>query len=458
MFKRFFLTLLFLALLGVAGGAGAVPAQAQAVPIAYVNTPLLNVRAGPGANHAIATQVDYGQDLVLLGRNFDSTWVQVSVPKAGTGWVNARYLLTTVGLAGLPVADGSTGQAKAYSISGLNLRAGPGYAFAILTTVPRHSDLVVLAQNLSGGWAQVRRPDGQEGWADARYLKLSTALNGLPVADRQYPAPGGTPVPTPLPPAGFAYWRGEYYANRDLAGQPALVRDDPALDFAWWGNPALPGLPADDFSVRWTRQLPFDAGTYRFRLTADDGVRLWVGDRLLIDDWREGQKTRTADLNLAAGPQVVRLEYFERGGDALARLTWERVDAYPDWRADYWNNTALSGAPIISRNDGALDFIWGQAAPDPRLPADNFSARWTRSVNVEAGTYRFKILVDDGARLWVDDRLLIDEWRGGAVREAAAEISLAAGAHTVKLEYYEATLDARVRLTWERLGAQSFPD
>ncbi len=438
---------------------GAVrPAAAQAAVVAYVNTPLLNIRSGPGANHTIVDQVDKGQDMVVLGRSFDSAWLQVNVPGSGQGWASAYYLQVSGSVAGLPVADTSTQQPKAYSITGLNLRAGPGYSFPVLSRVPRHADLVLLAQNINGLWAQVRRPDGQEGWVDVKYLKTSTAVAGLPVSDRQYGAPTVTPVPGAPPPAVFANWRGEYFANRDLAGAPAFVRDDPAIDFTWWGNPALPGLPADDFSVRWTRQLPFDAGTYRFRVTADDGVRLWVGDRLLIDDWREGQTTRTAEINLAVGPQTVRLEYFERGGEALARLAWERVDAYPDWKGEYWNNAALSGAPVIVRNDAALDFAWGQTAPDPRLPADNFSARWTRSLNLEAGTYRFRVLVDDGARLWVDDRLVIDEWRGGASREVTGEVSLSAGAHSLKLEYYDAAVEARARLTWERSGPQTFSD
>ena len=447
MFKRILFGMLIVSLLGIFNPAGSAAVQAQSVPIGYVNTALLNVRAGPGANHAIATQVDSGQDLVLLGRNFDTTWLQVSVPGAGVGWVSARYIQTGVGLAGLPVADGSVGQPKAYSITGVNLRAGPGYAFAVLSTTPRNSDLVVLAQNLNGRWAQVRRPDGNEGWVDARYLKLSAALTGLPVSDRQYPAPGGSPTP----PTTFAYWRGEYFNNRHLSGQPVVVRDDPAIDFTWWGNSALPGLPADDFSARWTRQLPFDAGTYRFRVTADDGVRLWVGDRLLLDDWREGQSTRTAEVNLAAGPQVVRLEYFERGGEALARLTWERVDAYPDWRGEYWNNTTLSGAPTVVRNDAALDFIWGQAAPDPRLPADYFSVRWTRTQTFEAGTYRFYAESDDGVRVYVNGRRVIDEWHDSAGGLYVADIALPAGAHTLMVEYYDNRYQALLKFWWSRL-------
>lgn len=86
-----------------------------------------------------------------------------------------------------------------------------------------------------------------------------------------------------------------------------------------------PGLPADGFSARWTQALSFDAGTYRFVTTTDDGGRLWVDGRLLIDAWQPMRSTRAATIRLETGLHQVRMEYFERSGAALARLTWYRV-------------------------------------------------------------------------------------------------------------------------------------
>ena len=61
------------------------------------------------------------------------------------------------------------------------------------------------------------------------------------------------------------------------------------------------------------------------------------------------------------------------------------------------------------RNDDRLDFDWGTGSPDQLIPPDHFSARWTRSIDLEAGTYRFDLIVDDGVRFWIDNVLVLDK-------------------------------------------------
>ena len=76
------------------------------------------------------------------------------------------------------------------------------------------------------------------------------------------------------------------------------------------------------------------------------------------------------------------------------------------WEANFWNNTTLTGAAVLAREDETLDFDWGEGAPDTTIPADNFSARWERHLNVaadETGNYIFTVEVDDGVRLWVGE-------------------------------------------------------
>jgi len=88
-------------------------------------------------------------------------------------------------------------------------------------------------------------------------------------------APTATPTPTPMPtattvrptatptPQPVAWiWRGEYYNNRYLTGNPALVRNDQAIDFQWGKGAGATGLPSDNFSARWTRKVTFDRGLY----------------------------------------------------------------------------------------------------------------------------------------------------------------------------------------------------
>jgi hypothetical protein len=125
-----------------------------------------------------------------------------------------------------------------------------------------------------------------------------------------------------LSPVPTAAWFGQYFNNRSLAGSAALIREDAEIDFDWgFGSPG-PGVDADDFSARWTRSVYFEEGAYRFTVTTDDGVRLWVDDRLLIDQWQDQAATYSADLSLTQGCHRVRLEYYERNGAAEVDLNW----------------------------------------------------------------------------------------------------------------------------------------
>ena len=126
-------------------------------------------------------------------------------------------------------------------------------------------------------------------------------------------------------------WRGEYFSNIWLSGQPALTRNDAAINFEWGeGSPAWGVIPADYFSVRWTRNLSLAAGNYRFTATADDGVRLWVNGQLIINAWYDqAPRTYTADIALAGGTVAVQMEYYERLGGATAKLSWALVATPP---------------------------------------------------------------------------------------------------------------------------------
>jgi hypothetical protein len=257
----------------------------------------------------------------------------------------------------------------------------------------------------------------------------------------------------------FPQWRGEYFPNTNLSGISTLVRNDSDVNFDWGRAAPASGLPADGFSARWTRYLSFDEGLYRFHALVDDGVRLYVDEALVIGDWRDGARREvTGDYRLSAGYHTLRVEYYERAGDASIRVWWERLNVYPDWRGEYWSNPTLSGNPTLVRNDVSIDFTWGLGSPASNLPADSFSARWSRKAAFDADVYRFHVIVDDGARLWVDDRLLIDAWRDGVARELTADIPLTNGQHNLRLEFYERTDNARVRLWWEKTTPASYPD
>jgi beta-glucosidase len=137
--------------------------------------------------------------------------------------------------------------------------------------------------------------------------------------------------------------RGEYFRGRELEGPPMLTRIDPAVGFRWdRGSPtadlvAHGELPADralgndDFSVRWTgRLVPPLSGRYELSVTGDDGFRLDLDGRRVIDEWTTTPRARarTVSLDLEAGKAYdVRLEYFDAVRDAEIRLGWRMPGA-----------------------------------------------------------------------------------------------------------------------------------
>jgi hypothetical protein len=251
-------------------------------------------------------------------------------------------------------------------------------------------------------------------------------------------------------------WQGTYWNNTSLSGTPVLMRSDGSIDFDWGSGSPDAGLNADNFSARWTRYLDVAAGSYRFTATSDDGVRLWVDATLVIDQWNDHPATTyTGDVTLTAGHHLVKVEYYENQGAAVARVAWPpAVVAGSGWLGEYFSNTGLSGSPTVSRSDASINFDWGGGSPDASLPADGFSARWTRTVNFGAGTVVFSACADDGVRLWVNNHLLIDQWSDHAFTCFAGSIYVA-GDVPLRMEYYENAGVAASRLTWSGGGSPS---
>jgi hypothetical protein len=122
----------------------------------------------------------------------------------------------------------------------------------------------------------------------------------------------------------FPDWVGEYFANTTLKGRPKMVRDDSTISFDWGtGSPGM-DLPSDDFSARWTRELNFQGGNYVFTLEADDGVRFWIDNELIVDRWNDNSDTTNEKtVFLTEDTHSLRLEYYESGGHARVHLQWE---------------------------------------------------------------------------------------------------------------------------------------
>jgi beta-glucosidase len=131
---------------------------------------------------------------------------------------------------------------------------------------------------------------------------------------------------TAVPPVAFDSLRGEYFDNIALAGEPKQVRHDRTIDYHWTFAPPAPGVPADWYSVRWTGLLRIPPGGVRhLGVEGSDGYRLYIDDKLLIDDWRK-QSDRVSLLPVELTPgslHRLRLEFFESAGRARVRLIWD---------------------------------------------------------------------------------------------------------------------------------------
>ncbi len=123
----------------------------------------------------------------------------------------------------------------------------------------------------------------------------------------------------------------EYFSNRNLSGSPAFRRCERTINTDWAYRGPGHGVGNDNFSIRWRGRFWFNEGHYKFRTRTDDGVRFWLDGRLLIDRWRDmGATAFTVERTLSAGMHALRMEFYEHGGYATARLSWQRQQSATD--------------------------------------------------------------------------------------------------------------------------------
>ena len=117
--------------------------------------------------------------------------------------------------------------------------------------------------------------------------------------------------------------RAEYFADANFTGQPKVTGVDKRIDFNWHGESPAAGVPGQNFSARWTGRLKAPgSGDYVFDLSSDDGSRLYVDGRLVIDNWgQHGLEARSYKMHLVEGRFYdIRVDYFQAGGGSGLRL------------------------------------------------------------------------------------------------------------------------------------------
>ena len=167
----------------------------------------------------------------------------------------------------------------------------------------------------------------------------------------------------------------------------------------------------------------------------------------------DGIRTRLGDAAVvrhAPGPGRVTREYVVVPAEHFRSSTDGRP--VPGLRGEYFDNNRLAGTPRIVRTDERIDFRWTLSSPGRGIPFDWYSVRWTGTLTAPpaATVRRIGVEGNDGYRLYLDDTLLIDNWRKQSFGTRLAEVVLPPGStHDLRLEYFESTGNARVKLVWD---------
>jgi GH43 family beta-xylosidase len=254
----------------------------------------------------------------------------------------------------------------------------------------------------------------------------------------------------------------QYFFNDDFTGLAATRTEGISQT---WGT-ASPGfgMDADTFSVRWTGQVePQFSQLYTFRLTSDEGARVWLDGNLLIDDWEpHAVRSRFATMTLEAGRRYdIRVDYFDLSGSAQIDLSWasagQSMQTIPASRL-FESPPGLLGTYLdsaggsFSRVDSAVNFNWGTAAPAPGITTDSFTANWTGQIRADyADQYTFSTLSTDGVRLWVGNEMLIDNLdspSSSAVEQFGTKWLEPGKWYDIRLQFVEGTGTAQVALRW----------
>ena len=234
----------------------------------------------------------------------------------------------------------------------------------------------------------------------------------------------------------------------------ATLLDTPSLDFAL--RPAMldsvgAAIPRDaSGNLPPTPQVTASASASKFQFLLEALVRQTrqvlkhalvmqsAADALSIDTALAAAFLKNPDVlqSIRDPGQSAITDFLEIHGDGLA--------------AAYYTSTELTGDAALFRTDPTVDFDWTTSAPDPVIPAGNFSVRWAGLIAVPyAGDYTFRIESADGVRLWVDGALIIDDWTDQPLTTRTGTFKLDASIfYSLRIEYYRKTTPSVVRLSW----------
>ncbi len=384
---------------------------------------------------------------VYFGENFND----VSEGTGDTFQGNQTETFFTIGLPGFPVPDGLVPGTTYYwrideiEADGTTVNKGDIWSF----TVP---SLKAYDHNLSDG-ARFIDPATDLSWTAGSGAKVHTVFFGDNYDDvndavEGHSQAGTTYDPGPLELEKTYYWRvdeydgiethkgdvlsfttigargtglrGDYYTGENF-DKLVLTRMDAQVDFPWGGSPPDEAVGGSNFSVRWTGEVSAQFNdTYNFYTITDDGIRVWVDGKLVIDHWaHHGDTEDSGTIDLVAGQfYSIVIEYFQAGGGSIMQLGWESPHTTKQiiptdflWPPIKAKNPNPSNGAVDVKQTATLSWEPGEAAVSHQL---YFGTEQEAVRNADTSSPEYKDAMDLGSESYDPGKLQWDTayyWR-----------------------------------------------
>ncbi|SET25807.1 Beta-N-acetylglucosaminidase, partial [Salinibacillus kushneri] len=189
--------------------------------------------------------------------------------------------------------------------------------------------------------------------------------------------------------------------------------------------------------------------------TANAGIRVYVDGNLYIDNWNDSGSTQRVEqaLFLSKGKHSIRVDVKETAGEASLDFSLDDLHRDNRWYGVVFPNDDLSGQGSLTGYDPQipnLNFDWGNAkSPASGIPANTtFSAVYQRNITVENGSYNISSYSNGGIRVYVDGKLVIDNWNDtGEIQPLDKDLSLSNGTHSIRVEFRETKGEASIAIS-----------